>query len=331
LKGIKNLGIDIVARIKEERKLRGPFKNLKDFVLRTQTKNLNRRSWEALAKSGALDSFGERGALVFNTESILEYARGHLKSTEAGQNSLFGAALEPENLRLREAEAASERDKQLWEKELLGLFVSSHPLDRYSKVLNTLLPIASLREEMVDNNIRIGGIVSKIKKSLTKSSEQMIFMQVDDRGGSIEAIIFPKTLKKMQVFFNVDHILEVSGRLSNRDDEFKLIVEEIRELPDDESYGNAVQGIELQSSVLISLPATVDQEALMKIRDALNKYPGSAAVKLIIGDGSGEAKVMKTKALVAFSDELFEELKAIPEVMRVKIETTKGSGTNNFI
>src|ERR1700722_4372459 len=91
LNGIKNLGSDLVECIKEERKLHGPFRNLKDFVLRTHGRNFNRRSWEALVKTGALDPFGERGALLFNTEAILEYARGHLKSEAAGQTSLFGA------------------------------------------------------------------------------------------------------------------------------------------------------------------------------------------------------------------------------------------------
>ena len=321
LNGIKNLGSDLVECIKEERKLRGEFRNLKDFVLRTHGRNFNRRSWEALTKTGALDSFGERGVLLYNTEAILEYARGHLKSAEAGQNSLFGATLEPENIRLRPTEPATEREKQLWEKELLGLFVSSHPLDRYTKVLQTLLPIASLREEMLESNVRIGGIISKLKKSLTKSSEQMLFLQIDDRGGSIEAIVFPKTLKKLQLFFDVDHIVEISGRLSAKDEDLKLIVEDIKEIPDDESYGISVQTIESKSSVLISLPATVSQAALMDIKNALERYPGSASVKLVIGDGSGEAKIMKTKATVSFNDELFSELKALPEVLRVKIES----------
>ncbi len=321
LNGIKNLGSDLVECIKEERKLRGEFRNLKDFVLRTHGRNFNRRSWEALVKTGALDSFGERGALLFNTEAILEYARGHLKSKEAGQSSLFGATLEPENIRLREATPASEREMQVWEKELLGLFVSSHPLDRYSNVLKTLLPIASLSEDMADSGVKIGGIISKLKKSLTKSGDQMLFLQIDDRGGSIEAIVFPKTLKKLQVFFEVDSIVEVSGRISPKDDELKLLVEEIKELPDDASYGDAVNAIESKSSVLISLPATVSQATLMDIKNALERFPGAAAVKLVIGDGSGEAKVMKTKASVSFNDELFAELKSLPEVQRVKIES----------
>jgi DNA polymerase-3 subunit alpha len=321
LNGIKNLGSDLVECIKEERKVRGEFRNLKDFVLRTHGRNFNRRSWEALVKTGALDSFGERGTLLYNTEGILEYARGHLKSVESGQNSLFGATLEPENIRLRETTAATERDKQLWEKELLGLFVSSHPLDRYGTVLRTLLPIASLREEMVDQGVKIGGIIAKLKKSLTKAGDQMLFLQIDDRGGSIEAIVFPKTLKQLQVFFDVDSIVEISGRLSTKDEEFKLIVEGIKELPDDASYGTAVSAIESKSSVFISLPATVSQATLLDIKKALEKYPGSAAVKLIIGDGSGEAKIIKTRATVSFDDDLFAELKELPEVQRVKIES----------
>ena len=100
LRAIKNLGSDVIARIKEERKADGKFKNLKDFVSRVHSKNFNKKSWEALVKCGALDSFGERNQLLYNTEHILEYVRDQSKLKELGQESLFGKTLEPANLKL---------------------------------------------------------------------------------------------------------------------------------------------------------------------------------------------------------------------------------------
>jgi len=321
LKAIKNLGVDVISRIKEERKANGPFKNLKNLVIRINGKSMNRRSWEAMVKSGALDSFGERGSLLQNTEGILEFARNYTKSLESGQNSLFGASMEPENFYLKESEPATQRDMQVWEKELLGMYVSSHPLDRYSKVLSTLLPISSLKLEMLGGSVRLGGIVSKIKKSLTKSSEPMLFLQLDDRTASIEAIVFPKTLKKLQTFVDVDHVVELSGRLSDRDEDFKLIVEDIKTLPEDDVYNSAVSNIESHSSVLIHLPESVRQETLMQIKDALEKHPGSAEVKLVIGEMNAEPKIIKTKTTVSFSDDLFDELRNVPGVLRVRVDT----------
>jgi DNA polymerase-3 subunit alpha len=209
---------------------------------------------------------------------------------------------------------------QVWEKELLGMYVSSHPLDRYSKVLSTLLPISSLKLEMLGSNVRLGGIISKLKKSMTKSSEQMLFLQLDDRTASIEAIVFPKTLKNMRTFVDVDYIVELSGRLSDRDEDFKLIVEDIKILPEDDAYNSAVSDIESRSSVLIYLPESVGQETLLQIKNALGKYPGSAEVKLVIGEMSAEPKILKTKTTVSFSDDLFDELRNVPGVLRVKVD-----------
>jgi DNA polymerase-3 subunit alpha len=113
------------------------FATLQDFLLRTHVKNFNKRSWEALVKSGALDAFGERNQLLASTENILDYVREHFKSEEQGQVSLFGTSLNIGKLSLKKVEPASKEDKLAWEKEHLGMYVSAHPLDSYIKVLKS--------------------------------------------------------------------------------------------------------------------------------------------------------------------------------------------------
>ncbi len=339
LGAIKNLGSDVVAKIKEERKARGPFKSITDFILRVDSKNMNKKSWESLAKCGALDSFGERNALLANTEAILEFARERIKSKQAGQESLFGSfggdaesAHGPE-IKLKPAAPAGRDEMLIWEKELLGLYVSSHPLENYKKVLSRLLPIGSFREEMLDGKIVVGGIISKMKKMLTKKSEPMMFAYLEDQTGSVEAVIFPSTLAKITAPIEEEKILQMSGRLSEKDGEYKLIVDEVKDLPNDLIYEDSIKNFESNSVVLINLPEKINAEALNKIKSVLQKYPGNAQVHLEIGaapgaggagigaaGGGAAGKIVQTKTKVAFSDDLVHELRAIKEVQRVRVQ-----------
>lgn len=326
LGGIKNLGSDVVAKIKEERKVGGPFKSLTDFILRVSTRNMNKKSWEALVKCGAMDNFGERNTLLTNSEQVLEFARERLKSKQAGQESLFSAFgakdIEKTEIKLKDAEPASKDEKLVWEKELLGLYVSSHPLENYKKVLSMLVPIGALREEMVDASISIGGIISKLKKSLTKKSEPMLFINLEDQSGSIEAIIFPSALSKVSVMIEEEKIIQLNGRLSEKDGEYKLIVEEVKDLPNDLIYEESIKDFENSSAVIINLPEKVSTEDMNAIKNILQKYPGNAEVHLEIGmPVNGAGKILKTKTKVAFSDDLVYELREIKDVQRVRVRS----------
>lgn len=321
LAAIKNLGSDIIKKIKEERKLHGKFTNLKDFIVRVQTKNFNKKSWEALVKCGAMDTFGDRNQLLYNTEQILEYARNHFKLSQSGQESLFAKSqMVADNIVLQEAPQTTDEEKLTWEKELLGLYVSAHPMQKYAKALSRLTPIKSLREEMINSYIQIGGIVSRIKKSFTKKNEPMAFLDIEDQSGTIEAIIFARTLEKFRHLLEVDKILQVRGRLSDKDEQFKLIVEEVKDLPDDSAYNEAVSRIENKSAVIITLPPKVNPEIFGKLKSILEKYPGNAEVRLVIGEEfNGSAKTVKVSPLVSFTDDLISELKQIKEVRQVRI------------
>ena len=183
LNAIKNLGSDVIRKIIEARGERlevseanadlspkpytlSPFVSLDDFLIRTYTKNFSKRSWEALAKVGALDAFGERGELLNNTEEVLEFVRERFKSENSGQNSLFGNSLQAGRLKLKPAPAATKEEMLLWEKELLGMYVSAHPLDVYRNVLLTLRSFKSLSLDELGGKVVMGGIISRLKKNL---------------------------------------------------------------------------------------------------------------------------------------------------------------------
>jgi DNA polymerase-3 subunit alpha len=321
LTAIKNLGSDVVERIKEERKTGGQFKNLKDFITRMQTKNFNKKSWEALVKCGALDNFGERNQLLYNTEHILEYVREQIKSAASGQDSLFGGmAIENQDLTLLPCEPANQDEMLLWEKELLGLYVSSHPLENYKRVFTQIMKIGRLTDDMIEKNITVGGIISKLKRSLTKKQEPMMFLTLEDQTGTIEALLFPKTLAKVGNLIALERIVQMSGRLSDKDGEFKLIVDDVKDLPNDMIYEMNVADFETQSVVVISLPEKVSKDTMLKIKETLEKYPGKAVVSVNIVNPLGQKlKTLPVKIRVGFSDDLLFELQQLKEVNRVQV------------
>ena len=335
LGAIKNLGSDIVARIKQERAASGKFVNLRDFMLRLAGKNFNRRSWEALVKCGAMDSFGERGQLLENSEHVLNFGRDHAKLAEAGQESLFGAAFDAGSagsgdLSLKPAAAPATMDEMLiWEKELLGMYVSAHPLDNFRRVLSRIMSVGALRAEMIGTSIEIGGIISKVKRSMTKKGEPMMFITLEDQSGSIEAIVFPKTLERVRQLVELERIVQLSGKLSDKDDEFKLLVEDIKELPNDLIYEDRITEIAQRSQLVISLPAQVSNSTMQQLKETIEKYPGTTEVVIEVGMGESSRSI-PAKAKVAFNDDLVVELKSIRDVLRVRVVNRENSAQENI-
>ncbi len=316
LNAIKNLGSDVVTQIIQARKEKKPLDTLENFLISCHTKNLNKKSWEALVKGGALDRFGERGQLLANTEEVLDFLRDHFKLRVDGQNSLFGKSLQVGKLRLRQVEPASKEETLVWEKEHLGLYVSSHPLESYAKVLQGLVKIKELNDESIDRHVSIGGIIAKLKRTLTRKNDPMAFFTMDDGTGTLEVLVFPKVMQQALQFLEIDTVVQVSGRISDKDGEFKLIADEIQNLPNDELYLMALAEMEKSKQVVIYMNEAHNPLALNRIKDVIVSHPGNAQVYLHVGNAS-HGKKIKTRSQVRLSQELLTELKSIPEVSMV--------------
>lgn len=231
---IKNLGTDISDAIITEREKNGKYRSLADFLERIRHKNLNKKSYEALVMSGAMDGLGERGAMLANTEEALAYNRAQGESA-SGQASLFGMMADASSvptLRLKQAAPAAKKDMLMWEKELLGLFVSGHPLDAHKEKLDaigtTIENIKTLRE---GNVVVAGGIVEDIRTILTKKGDKMAFVKLTDYSGTLELVLFPEALFAHKEFFEApDRCIKVKGKISERNGEKTLIVERVKEL-----------------------------------------------------------------------------------------------------
>ncbi len=233
---IKNLGENIAGAIIAERIASGPYKTFTEFLERVTHKDLNKKSLESLIRSGAFDTMGiDRGSLLHNVDDALEYHKLHTKERESNQVSLFSVMTEGSalpTLRLKPAPEISQEDKLAWEKELLGLYISGHPLDKHrDKLEKSGSSIKQISEDMREGvNTVIAGIIEEHKLVITKKNEHMAFLRIADFTGSIEVVVFPRTLTEFKDLLGADKLVAIKGKFSRRNDAPSLIAEKVKSL-----------------------------------------------------------------------------------------------------
>ena len=237
LAAIKNVGHNVVEQIVEERKKRGPYSSIENFIERMPSSVLNKKSMESLIKAGSFDTIEERGKLLLNLEKLLDFARDSQRKKANGDGSLFTMFSKNTkkpgigSLRLNNPESpASKNEKIIWEKELLGMFVSSHPMEGIQGKIKNILRIEEIQPEMTGRIIKIAGVISKIQKITTKSGNPMLFLEIEDLSAKIEVLIFPNVLEQNPFLFQENKILEIKGRVSDKDGTPKIICEKAREI-----------------------------------------------------------------------------------------------------
>lgn len=234
LNNVKNLGTEIGKTIIAERKENGPFKTIEDFLKRVLHKNITKKSMEALIMCGAMDQFGERGYLLANLEEMLAFNRALADDHNKGSESLFAGFDDAPTARLvmRDAPKTPAKQALAWEKELLGLYVSGHPLDAYKERLEkTGSNIENTKKNLQGVTIVIAGIIEEAKEIYTKkSNEKMAFLRVADLSGSVECVVFPKTFLLVRNLCQEEKLVLIKGKLSDRNGESSMIVDEIKEL-----------------------------------------------------------------------------------------------------
>jgi DNA polymerase-3 subunit alpha len=228
---IKNFGEGIANAIIEERQ-KGTFLNLSDFLSRVASRNLNRKSLECLIKTGALDAFGERTHLLTHIETLLSFHKD--ATVEAPQDSLFAPlALATPELKLPPADReTSMSDKLMWEKELLGIYVSGHPLDSHIETMGKAgINIGEIKTDPNPGQaVILPVLIQEVRTILTKSGEKMAFVKFEDKSASIEGVIFPKTYKERGSLVTLGACVLVKGTVSNRNGELSLAIENLKAL-----------------------------------------------------------------------------------------------------
>ncbi|MEK7151808.1 MAG: DNA polymerase III subunit alpha [Patescibacteria group bacterium] len=231
---IKNLGSDISDAVIAERERGGRFASFANFLERILHRNLNKKSLEALIRSGALDAFGERGQMQGNMDEALAYHKEHSTGNKS-QTSLFGQMSDQSTItkfRMKEAAPATQDEKLGWEKELLGLYVSGHPLEKYQeRFAKRDTNIKKIKTELREGMMAvIAGIVEEAKEVVTKKGDRMAFMKVADFTDTIEVVVFPKLFVESKGLCVADRCVAIKGKISERNGEKSLVAEGIKEL-----------------------------------------------------------------------------------------------------
>ena len=227
---IKNFGEGIAQVIIDERKTNGRFSSLQNFLERIQDRNLNKKSLEALIYAGALDQLGERGAMIANTEDLLAFNKESQSTKD--QTSLFGATSANDSLRLKPALEMPKEEKLKWEKELLGLYVSGHPLEKFrAKLDGKVIPISKLKTDYQAGMVAVAcGIVEEIKPILTKKGDRMLFVRLADFTNSIEVVVFPKVFEVAKDLLVLENCIAIRGQITNRDGTIGMTAEAVKAL-----------------------------------------------------------------------------------------------------
>ena len=245
LTAIKNVGYNIVEQIINERKLNGRYESIQDFITRVNGKVLNKKSLESLIKAGVFDSLEERNKILLNLESLIQWSKDAKKIKESGQKGLFGGTVISTNFNLESVDAINEYDKLNWEKELLGLYVSGHPLEKYRHLLDNMgMSIKKVNADLGGQRhinprekyilqgelVTIGGIISSIKKIITKKGQPMMFIKIEDLTDRIEVVVFPSMIEKAPELFQENKIVTITGRTDVKDGSPKIIANEVEEI-----------------------------------------------------------------------------------------------------
>ncbi|PIR94850.1 DNA polymerase III subunit alpha, partial [Candidatus Falkowbacteria bacterium CG10_big_fil_rev_8_21_14_0_10_37_6] len=341
LRAIKNVGAHITEIIIKERKDNGPYKDIADFLQRIQDKDLNKKSMESLAKVGAFDKLEERGKLLANMDKMLEYSRNLTNARNSGQDSLFSTVPElavQTTITLDDAAQADKREILVWEKELLGLYISDHPFNEYEKSLsNSIVKLNNLNVSSAGDPVNVAGIISTIKKIVTKNNENMLFVKIEDRLANIELLIFPRLLKETEGVWQEGNGVICRGKLSNKDNELKVLCDKAEKLESEKIKKIAARFFKMnkaqhrndsgnvsappvnlqyqpnpstQQFLKLKIQDINNSEALNEIKKILAKHKGGNKVLFYVPKGSG-LQVIETGFKVDKNNGLVEKLKMI--------------------
>lgn len=335
VKGVGTAVVEEILRARED----GKFSSVEDFAKRVSTSKVNKKAWESLIKTGAFDTMADRSDLLFNLETIQGFASKIQKEALSGQTDLFGGmsdtALVQPSISLQQAPVKhTDKERLTWERELLGLYISAHPLDNYDAYFEEqTIPLAEMTADIDGKSITIGGIISSIRSIVTKSGTKMAFMKLEDKTGESEVIVFPNLYEQLGAKLLQDVVIRATGKVNARDrdgnttNEVKMIADEIQIVDDSElrSYesngrkmvkpkGRAVTATRTKAQVATQpavkyAPVEVepvkklfvhvkdpdDQETLLHLKQACNEFPGLSDIVLVLGEDKKSAIKMPFK------------------------------------
>lgn len=276
LAALKNIGLRAIEEIVKMRKDNGPFQDIFDFCARVSSKHINRRTLEALVAAGCFDELGDhRAALLATLDYAQEYGEKVKQHEENQQTALFTEEIiKPE---LIQVPPFKETEKLYFEKEVIGFYLSSHPIESFTEILEShkRMLISEALTKKDGNVTRIGGLVEKVRKIKTKKGEQMAFLKLNDESGEINVTVFPKIFQQYYSIFDEGKLAFLEGRLEVSESRLQLVVKkaiDVKRLTK-----------KIENNIILYLKIVQDQASasqLIKLKKTFKKFPGNIKVIL---------------------------------------------------
>lgn len=358
MNAIKNVGTGAVEEILRARES-GKFESLEDFFTRVSTRIVNRKALESLIKAGAFDRFGERSMLLYNLDALLAFGTRIQKDLLSGQTDLFGNLLEETShvkpqLKLDEnAPKINQHEQLTWERELLGLYLSKHPLELYESFLSEqCVALNTLTPQHDGKPVTIGGTITDVREITTKNGQKMAFVKIEDQFNEVEVILFPSSYQRTLGLWQRDRVVLVRGKISAKDrdgnigEEVKIMVDDAREVTPEQatSYqptGRKVRGptakkvsavhakgpgakaveepsVVTPPRVYIRLPNTEDQHMLLALKAAIDQHHGDTDVVLVLGQAESR-QIIKLPSGIERAPEAISSLEKLVGAANVRV------------
>jgi DNA polymerase-3 subunit alpha len=360
LSAIKNVGSEIAEEIVRERKRNGSYADLADVLGRVRSNAFNKKTLEALVKSGAFDRFGDRSQLVGNLDTLVLYNKHVQHEQDRNQTSLFdmSTSIVEQKVELRHIDPMPSSLLLTWEKELLGLYVSSHPAQLFYEQFMPYVNKANAIPGYDDGAmVKVAGVISAVKQIFTKKkNEPMAFVRLEDPSGSLECVVFPKLFVQIRTRLNPDAMVIVTGKVSERKREdsetveYSVLVDGMINFVESDipamtemlrsgswSEGGGSQSsdvgggsdapsrppttntpLALTAGLSIVVPQSPTHDMISKLRDIFRANPGRAPVYLLVESG-GQTRKVTTEYSVDLSKAVVDAVGGVVGVENVKV------------
>jgi DNA polymerase-3 subunit alpha len=355
---IKNVGHGAVEEILRARKKVGKFETIEHFCKEVDCHIANRKALESLAKAGALDGFGGRSQIVNNIDNILAFANKLQKDSKSGQVDLFGNSVEDNSMALKlnwddSLPVYPSNEQLIWERELLGLYLSSHPLSEYENFLSEKsLPFSEIKPALDGISVDLGGSITDLREITTKNGSKMAFVKLAGMDGEIELVVFPKIYLEDPDIWKRDNVILARGKLnSGRDngrgngDELKMLVDKAQSVslgkaknyqPKGKIYeigkpksarssagfsagrSSAIPESNAKQRLYIRLENSQDQPLLMALKEKLDGYHGKTEVVLVTGPTTSK-QIIKLPQTIDVNEESLRDLASVFGALNVVV------------
>lgn len=358
MNAVKNVGSGAVDEILRARET-GRFGSIEDFIGAVNTRIVNRKALESLARAGAFDAFDDRSTLLHNMDVIVAYGQRLQKERASGQTDLFGSVVDDiitaKPVLKLDAPSVKHTKRELlaWERELLGLYLSEQPLESFSSLLaEQTIALNTLKPEHDGKQVIIGGIIVEAREITTKNGQKMAFVKLEDEHGETEVILFPSTYQQTIGLWERDHIVIVRGKVNakGRDgtisDEVKIMADDAREVTHEQAAAYQATGRKQRTPkvgkkqtlaarvstakaerlaptasprVYIRIIKSNDNELLRSLKAAIDSSPGDHEVVLVLGVDTAK-QAIKLPSRITPDPDMIEQLIALVGDGNVKIQ-----------